>query len=118
MTLDHLNSLVDIGGYMKLCELSFEQIKKSLLDHPGTFYTELDILLMITEDILTKIENEEWKKSIEEFKKGLTERFLDENNDHIKPIMIMHLLDLNHRVTHLFEDTLINDLKNLIISDF
>lgn len=117
VTLDHLNSLVDIGGYMKLCELSFEQIKKALLHDPGTFYTELEILLMITEDTLTKIENEEWKKSIEEFKKGLTERFLDENNDHIKPIMIMHLLDLNHRVTRLFEDTLINDLKNLIISD-
>lgn len=116
VSLEHLNSLVDIGGLMNNCELSFTKMKTALLHNPGDFYTELEILFLMIQHTLETMKNPEWIQPIKVFQQSLKERFLDENDQYLKPIMILHVLDLNHRVTRLFEDNLIAELKERIAS--
>lgn len=61
-------------------------------------------------------DSSQWKSALTRFEEELKGRFLAEDNINLRPIMILHMLDLNHRITRLFSDEFIEELK-IIIKD-
>lgn len=114
ITVEHIDSIIDIGSFMKSVSDVFDNIRESLIFDPGTFYSNIEALYFIINNFKNNYPESKWITSMITFQDEIEFRFLKEDNSVLHPIMILHVLDLNHRITRLFSDEFIDNLKQII----
>lgn len=114
ITAEQLNALLDVTSFMKNVSSAFEKIKTSLLFEPGAFYHNLETLITLIESFCSTNTKSAWIPAMKSFSNELHTRFIIVEKAELQPLMMIHLLDLNHRCTRLFNDEMFKYLKCLI----